>query len=46
LLAQPDGAQTLRHLAVLWGYEVRMEEVDSDTDSVLATHSASPPDKP
>jgi len=30
---------------VLWGYEVRMEEVDSDTDSVLATHSASPPEK-
>jgi stage V sporulation protein R len=45
LLAQPDGAQTLRHLAALWGYEVRMEEVDADTDAVLATHSGSPPDK-
>jgi stage V sporulation protein R len=43
LLAQPDGAQTLRHLAALWGYEVRLEEVDAATDAVLATHSANPP---
>ena len=43
LLAQPDGAQTLRHLAALWGYEVRMEEVDADSEAVLANHSASPP---
>ncbi len=31
------------HVAALWGYEVRLQEVDSDTDYVLATHTAAPP---
>jgi stage V sporulation protein R len=43
LLAQKDAEATLRQLAVLWGYEVRMQEVDAVTESVLATHTASPP---
>jgi stage V sporulation protein R len=43
LLAQPDGEQTLRHIAALWGYEVKMQEVDNETEAVLATHSAAPP---
>ena len=43
LLASRDAELTLQHIAGLWGYAVRLEEVDSDTDSVLATHTASPP---
>jgi stage V sporulation protein R len=43
LLAQPDGDQTLKHIAALWGYEVKMQEVDGESDAVLATHSAHPP---
>jgi stage V sporulation protein R len=43
LLAQKDAEATLLHVAGLWGYEVRLEEVDSDTDLVMATHTANPP---
>jgi stage V sporulation protein R len=43
LLAQPDAELTLRHIAALWGYEVRLQEVDGESDAVLATHSAAPP---
>jgi stage V sporulation protein R len=43
LLAQRDAEATLRHVAGLWGYEVRLEEIDSDTEAVLATHTANPP---
>jgi stage V sporulation protein R len=43
LLGQRDAELTLSHVAALWGYEVRMEEVDADTDSILATHTAAPP---
>ena len=42
LLAKKDAEATLRQLALLWGYEVRLQEVDSTTDAVLATHTASP----
>jgi len=42
LLAKKDAEATLRQLALLWGYEVRLQEVDSATDAVLATHTASP----
>jgi hypothetical protein len=28
---------------MLWGYEVRLQEVDSVTEAVLATHTSSPP---
>ena len=43
LLAKKDAELTLRHIAALWGYEVRLQEVDSDTEYVLATHTANPP---
>jgi len=42
LLAQKDAMATLRQLAVLWGYEVRLQEVDVANESVLVTHTASP----
>jgi len=42
LLAKKDAEATLRQLALLWGYEVRLQEVDSASDAVLATHTASP----
>ena len=43
LLAQRDAELTLRYVAALWGYEVKLQEVDSQTEAVLATHSAGPP---
>ena len=42
-LSPKDAEATLRQLSVLWGYEVRLQEVDSETEAVLATHAASPP---
>ena len=43
LLAPRDVEATLHHVAFLWGYEVRLQEVDASTEAVLATHSAGPP---
>ena len=43
LLAKKDAEATLRQLAVLWGYQVRLAEVDSEDDTVLAAHAADPP---
>ncbi len=43
LLAPEDAEATLRQLAVLWGYDVLLEEVDAASESTLATHTASPP---
>ncbi len=45
LLAEQDTRASLRHLADLWGYDVKLIETDPQTDSVLATHSVSPPRK-
>ena len=42
LLAKKDAEATLKYLAVLWGYEIRLHEVDTDTDAVLATHTSKP----
>jgi stage V sporulation protein R len=42
LLHPRDAQLTLRHLATLWGYEVRLVEVDAASESVLATHTAGP----
>ena len=42
LLSKKDAEATLRQLASLWGYEVRLQEVDAASDAVLATHTASP----
>ena len=46
LLAEQDTRASLRHLADLWGYEVKLIEIDPQADNVLATHSISPPRKP
>ncbi len=46
LLAKRDAEATLRHLAALWGYGVRLQEVDAATGSVLAVHEAAPPPPP
>ncbi len=43
LLASRDADATLRYVASLWGYEVRLEEIDAETESVLATHTSKPP---
>ena len=43
LLAKRDADATLRHVADLWGYEVRLQELDANSDAVLATHAAPPP---
>ena len=43
LLAPRDAEATLRYVAALWGYEVRLLEVDAETEAVLATHTANPP---
>ena len=42
LLAEQDARASLRHLAELWGYEVKLIELDPQTDTVLATHTAAP----
>ncbi|HEY8612055.1 MAG TPA: SpoVR family protein [Roseomonas sp.] len=46
LLARRDAEATLSYTAALWGYEVRLQEIDADTDAVLATHTARPPAPP
>ena len=45
LLHQRDVEASLRYLAALWGYEVKLQEVDRSTESVLATHVADPSTK-
>ena len=42
-LARRDAEATLRYVAALWGYEVRLQEVDGQTGAVLGTHTAGPP---
>jgi stage V sporulation protein R len=43
LLMPRDAEDTLRHVAGLWGYEVKLLEVDAATEAVLATHTAKAP---
>ena len=43
LLHKKDADQTLRALADLWGYEVKLIEIDESNDSILARHGALPP---
>jgi spore cortex formation protein SpoVR/YcgB (stage V sporulation) len=38
LLDEPEARRVLRHIANLWGYEVRLMEMDPGTDTVLKTH--------
>lgn len=42
LLHQADAEATLHYLARLWGYAVRLQEVDRSTGAVLATHDGKP----
>ncbi len=42
LLEPADAALVLSHLAMLWGYEVQLVEVDAVTDRVLMDHMAVP----
>jgi stage V sporulation protein R len=42
LLARRDAEATLAHAATLWGYEVRLQEVDAETETVLTTHQSLP----
>ncbi|MFH5923024.1 SpoVR family protein [Roseomonas xinghualingensis] len=42
-LEKRDAEATLSHTAALWGYDVRLEEVEADTGAVLAIHTARPP---
>lgn len=42
LLDVVDAALVLRHLTLLWGYDVLIEEVDATTNEVLKAHLASP----
>lgn len=42
LLDVVDAALVLRHLTLLWGYDVLLEEVDATTNEVLKAHLASP----
>ncbi len=42
LLDEMDTKQVLRHLASLWGYEVTLTEVSSQSGAVLKQHSAAP----
>ena len=42
LLAAADVAKVLQHLANLWGYEVRLSELDRETGKELKQHSAQP----
>jgi spore cortex formation protein SpoVR/YcgB (stage V sporulation) len=41
-LAQKEARQVLRHLADLWGYSVRLTEVDAETERVFSTHNGEP----
>jgi spore cortex formation protein SpoVR/YcgB (stage V sporulation) len=42
LLAEKEARSVLRHIATLWGYDVRLQEVDA-SGRVLKEHNASPP---
>jgi stage V sporulation protein R len=41
LLAEKQVRSVLRHIAMLWGYDVRLQELDS-SGRVLKEHNASP----
>ena len=43
LLDEKDARASLKQLADLWGYDVKLLEIDRQNGSVLATHLASPP---
>lgn len=46
LLDQQEVRRVLRHVAILWGYPVRLIEVDAATDAELRAHEESEPNQP
>ncbi|CAA7614545.1 conserved hypothetical protein [Candidatus Terasakiella magnetica] len=38
MLVEAEAVRVLRHVANLWGYEVRLVEIDSATDAILRIH--------
>ncbi|HVY85827.1 MAG TPA: SpoVR family protein [Caulobacterales bacterium] len=42
LLEEDDAESVLQHVADLWGYDVRLIEIDETANEVLAEHDASP----
>jgi len=42
LLEETDTAMVMQHIADLWGYEVKMLEVDAVSEAVLKRHAAGP----
>ena len=45
LLDEAEAARVVRHIANLWGYEVRLIEIDSTSEAVLKTHEDAAPTK-
>jgi len=43
LLAEKSCRAVLRHVAALWGYSVKLLEIDATTDKTLKTYEAAPP---
>jgi spore cortex formation protein SpoVR/YcgB (stage V sporulation) len=43
LLAEKSCRAVLRHVAVLWGYSVKLLEVDAATDKTLKTYEVAQP---
>jgi stage V sporulation protein R len=42
LLEENDAKQVLQHVADLWGYDVKLAEIDADDGEQLAEHTCSP----
>jgi stage V sporulation protein R len=45
MLEEKTARAVLRHAAALWGYCVKLLEIDAVTEEVLRTHEASPPEE-
>ena len=43
LLEEKSGRAVLRHAAALWGYSVKLLEIDAATDKTLKTYEVAPP---
>ncbi|MGE3866241.1 MAG: SpoVR family protein, partial [Hyphomonadaceae bacterium] len=42
VLAEADAKRVLHYLTELWGYDVRLTEIDAETENVLARYEAQP----
>ena len=43
LLEEKSSRAVLRHASVLWGYSVKLLEIDAATDKTLKTYEVAPP---